>query len=143
MVTVLDMMKRFERLDLPAVVSESVAETKVDFLAQQKEQLYAGKASDGKDIMPFYRPATIARKKKKGQPTDRVTLKDTGFFYSSLFLVTRKDGTFDIISSDVKSKWLMQRYGAKILGLGGEFRVQYIQQLTPEVLSKVHSILKL
>lgn len=143
MVTVLDMMKRFERLDLPAIATDSVQETKTDYLEQQRQQLYAGKDSDGNSITPFYRPATISRKKKKGQPTDRVTLKDHGDFYNSLYLDAMGSGGFDIKSDDPKAKWLFERYGLQILGLGGGFRMVYVEELKPTLFMRVREKLNL
>jgi len=137
------MMKRFERLDLPAVVAESVQETKTDYLEQQRQQLYAGKDSEGNSITPFYRPATITRKKKKGQPTDRVTLKDKGDFYDSLYLDAMNSGGFDIKSGDPKAKWLFDRYGPQILGLGGGFRMVYVEELKPTLFTRVRERLGL
>jgi len=142
MVTVLDMMKLFERLDLPSVAAESVQETQVDFLEQQRRQLFAGKDSEGNSITPFYRPATISRKKKKGQPFDRVTLKDKGDFYNSLYLELKGVG-FDIKSSDPKAKWLIRRYGDVILGLGGGFRMVYVEDLKPTLFMKMRKKLGL
>jgi hypothetical protein len=137
------MMKRFERLDIPALAAESMQETRKDFEAWQQEQLYAGKKKTGGEIKPFYKPSTIAIKKKKGQPTDRVTLRDTGFFHSSLFLVVKKgDDTFKVVSSDTKAPRLLDKYGDSIFGLGGVFKIGYIQDFRPVFMGKIHAILK-
>ena len=63
-----------------------------------------------------YRPSTIRKKKKKGQPTTRVTLKDTGEFYESMFVVFDSEG-FYITSSDDKTKYLVKKYGNTIFRL--------------------------
>lgn len=136
-------MKRFERLDVPALAAESMQETRKDFQEWQQEQLNAGKKKTGAEIKPFYRPRTIAIKKKKGQPTDRVTLRDTGFFHSSLFLVVQKGNeTFSVVSSDTKAPRLLDKYGESIFGLGGVFKVGYIQDFRPVFMGKIRSILK-
>ena len=52
-----------------------------------EEQLFEqGIEGRGIKIMSYqpYKPSTIKRKLKKGQPTDRVTLRDTGEFHASL-----------------------------------------------------------
>ena len=41
-----------------------------------------------------YAPLTIEIKTMKGQPTDRVTLKDTGDFYESFFISADNEGFF-------------------------------------------------
>lgn len=63
-----------------------------------------------------YRPSTIQRKLKKGQPVDRVTLRDTGKFYRSLFLVLDSGG-FYVDSNDPKAQKLLAKYKPEILGL--------------------------
>lgn len=134
-------MRRFESLDVVHIAAQSMRETKQDFLEWQKEQMFAGKKRTGGDIRPFYKPATVRIKRKKGQPYDRVTLKDTGFFQSSIFFVV-KEPVISITSSDVKSKHLEEKYGPNIFGLGGVFKVGYIQDLRPVLMSKVRQKLK-
>lgn len=79
-------------------------------------QLEAGLDGFLDRIEPPYAPRTIKRKIKKGQPTDRVTLKDTGKFYSSLRLESDEIG-FRVVSNDEKVKYLVDRYGQAILRL--------------------------
>ena len=43
-----------------------------------------GVDGDNKKILPSYANRTIADKKKKGQRTSHVTLRDTGGFYKSM-----------------------------------------------------------
>lgn len=71
------------------------------------------------EIRPPYAPRTIKRKIKKGQPTDRVTLKDTGKFYDSLYLEF-DEGGFRISSNDEKAKYLIAKYGSPILRVDNE-----------------------
>lgn len=71
------------------------------------------------EIRPPYAPRTIKRKIKKGQPTDRVTLKDTGKFYDSLYLEF-DEGGFRILSNDEKAKYLIAKYGSPILRVDNE-----------------------
>lgn len=67
------------------------------------------------DYMP-YKPSTIRKKQKKGQPTTRVTLKDTGEFYKSMFVVFDSEG-FYITSNDDKVQYLVKKYGNSIFRL--------------------------
>lgn len=81
-----------------------------------QEQLFKeGINGKGIKIMDYqpYRPSTIKAKIRKGQPTNRVTLRDTGEFYKSMFLVFEPDG-FYITSSDDKTKYLIKKYGEEI-----------------------------
>lgn len=144
MCTVNQMIKRLQSFNPREVAADSMVESKVDYLEWQKEQLFAGKKKTGGKIVPPYKKSTKAIKNKKGQPTDRVTLKDTGKFYDSIFLVVIKgSGIYRTNSSDIKSKWLIEKYSENILGLGGVFRKGYIQDLRPVWQRKVESVLKL
>ena len=66
-----------------------------------------------------YSPITIAIKEAKGQPTNRVTLRDEGDFESSLYLEVG-DKQFEIKASDFKTEDLIKKYGRQILGLTDE-----------------------
>lgn len=80
-------------------------------------QLYdSGERRDGKKITPEYAPVTVAIKKKKGQPTNRVTLRDTFDWQASFWVQHYPDG-FEIKASDWKTEQLKQKYGDEILGL--------------------------
>lgn len=83
------------------------------------QQYDFGERSDGTKISPPYSPATIAIKRKKGQPTNRVTLRDTFAYQKEFYIIYLKDG-FEIKSSDWKNDMLAMKYGAKILGLQDE-----------------------
>lgn len=92
----------------------------IDMNAQ--EQLFeAGENSLGVSIASYapYAPITIKIKKIKGQPTNRVTLRDEGDFESSFYL-TISDKEFEIKASDWKTEELVKKYGSGILGLTKE-----------------------
>ena len=78
------------------------------------------------EIRPPYAPRTIKRKIKKGQPADRVTLKDTGKFYDSLYLEF-DEGGFRILSNDEKAKYLIAKYGSPILRVDNEDFNRYLR----------------
>ena len=75
----------------------------------------------GVDIADYapYSPLTIEIKQSKGQPTNRVTLRDEGDFESSFFLEVGNT-QFEIKASDWKTEELIHRYGRQILGLTDE-----------------------
>lgn len=88
-------------------------------------QLYdSGEKRDGTKITPAYAPETVAIKKKKGQPTNRVTLRDTFDWQASFWVQFYPDG-FEIKASDWKTERLTQKYGDEILGLQDEM-VKYL-----------------
>ena len=87
-----------------------------------QEQLYEkGIEGRGTEIMSYqpYTARTIRIKQKKGQPYDRVTLKDTGEFYNSLHVEFDNEG-FYVTSTDDKAKYLLARYGKTIFRLTDE-----------------------
>ena len=63
-----------------------------------------------------YSPSTIREKKRKGQPSTRVTLRDTGEFHGAMHIVYEPDG-FSITSDSFKTKYLVPRYGETIFRL--------------------------
>ena len=81
------------------------------------EQMQAqGQRADGQPIRPAYTAFTKAIKQQKGQPTNRVTLRDTGDFHRSVFVTFRKT-EFELQASDVKTPSLTRKYGREVLGL--------------------------
>jgi hypothetical protein len=91
-------------------------ENEVTELNTDKQLLDKGINSDGTDVEPAYTKTTISIKKRKGQPTNRVTLKDTGSFHRDFFVDTKKKG-FSIGSKNSKTNDLVDKYGKKIFGL--------------------------
>lgn len=90
--------------------------------ANAETQLFEeGVNSLGVSIMDYrpYAPLTIEIKKIKGQPTNRVTLRDEGDFESSFYLQV-SDTQFEIKAGDFKTESLIKKYGAEILGLTTE-----------------------
>jgi len=74
-----------------------------------------------------YTPFTKEIKREKGQPTDRVTLKDTGDFYMSFRVIPFRGG-FEITADGFKqgdistggNTDLLEEFGNDILGLNQE-----------------------
>jgi hypothetical protein len=101
---------------------------------QTQEQLYQGKNSKGIDIKPAYAQSTIKIKRKKGQPTDRVTLFDRGDFYRSLEVIAGKNNAIirTVISYSV---FLVDKY-ADILGLDEESWTKFLNQYTIPTIKK-------
>ena len=82
-----------------------------------EEQLYLlGQDSTGAKLPGPYRPLTIEIKRAKGQPTDRITLRDTGDFHES-FRIDWQETEFKIQATDWKIGKLTREYGPEIFGL--------------------------
>lgn len=100
---------------------EDIVRDKEDVIvsAIADDQLYRrGINGRGEKIMSYmpYTAKTIQNKKRKGQPTTRVTLRDTGAFHKSMFVVFDSEG-FYITASDEKTQDLIKKYGEEIFRL--------------------------
>ena len=140
--TVLNLLEAAEKMDINLLMQEAMASGKDVYVSQQKEQLWQGIGSDKRAIMPFYSPKTIVIKQQKGQPFNRVTLKDTGDFYNSIFVDPRGESMY-VDSRDSKVDDLEKKYGETILGLGGSFRVPYVAVVQTNMLTSVKTLLRL
>lgn len=100
---------------------EDIVRDKEDVIvsAIADDQLYR-RGINGRDekIMSYmpYTAKTIQNKKRKGQPTTRVTLRDTGAFHKSMFVVFDSEG-FYVTASDEKTEELVKKYGEEIFRL--------------------------
>lgn len=119
------MQRRLDRFQIMKEVRETIEETSGAVIDFNQQQMYAGKRSTGTDIKPAYAPLTVLIKDQKGQPTDRVTLKDTGSFYEGMFVDVNSE-TFDIDSTDEKTEALKEKYGNRIFGLTTESKSEYV-----------------
>ncbi len=108
---------------LPFLLGDIVkAKEDVIVAAIANEQLFRrGITGKGVKIMDFapYKPSTIKAKKRKGQPTTRVTLRDTRAFHNAMYVVFDEEG-FYITSSDTKTAALKAKYGDDIFRLTDE-----------------------
>jgi hypothetical protein len=126
MTTVAEMNKRFEKLDsgIDLMAWDSIDETGKEYAEKNAEQMFEGRLNDGTPITPAYAAKTIAIKKKKGQPYDIVTLRDTGAFHSSMNAMADNDlirvgGNVDYEND------LQKKYSDKIFGLDKEKKSEY------------------
>lgn len=150
MATILEMIDRVQNLQPYEVAKESIAETKEAIADLNAEQMNKGLRNDGSEILPAYNVLTLQIKKLKGQPTDRVTLKDTGAFYAGITADVRGE-VVEILSTDPKSEHLEKKYSKRagsnkgsIFGLSGPFKVEYIDgYLQPAYLTNIRNALKL
>lgn len=125
---------------------EKVVQTSERFIVKMNaEQMNAGQLSTGQSIRPSYAPATIQYKKRKGQPFDRVTLRDTGnFHFSQLKAIARyKDFVIDTsLSGSRPYGFLMSKYGEDILGLNDKNKKELVNKKLLKPLEKLFNTLK-
>lgn len=122
--------------ELKAGVLEKSGKRKEEIEGLNADQLFSGEDFEGKPIRPFYRPATVQIKAQKGQPTDRVTLRDTGDFYEGITAqVDAKE--IELFGSDEKTKQLEEKYGKRLIGLSDESQAKLQELLKPPLLKRI------
>lgn len=108
------------RDSLPEVLEDAIYDSEPAIVsAIANDQLYRrGINGRGVKIMSYapYSPVTVAIKKRKGQPTTRVTLRDTGDFHKGVHVVVDNEG-FYVTSQDRKTEELVAKYGPEIFRL--------------------------
>lgn len=122
-VTIAEMRRRFERVDITLLTSNAMGESSEDIVQMNRDQMYSGETKDGERITPEYTPLTVFLKNQEGKPSDRVTLNDTGAFYRAMYLRIIGD-TFEITSADGKTSDLVSKYGRDVFGLNAENRAR-------------------
>jgi hypothetical protein len=129
-------------------VEEMVVEVLVDnqhiiIDMNAEEQLFIrGVDSDNVPLMKEhpYSPYTVQIKKQKGQPTNRVTTRDSGDFHDSFKLKKSKTSVL-ITATDEKTFDLTMKYGDAIFGLIPEnFNEVQIHYVKPEILKRLREI---
>jgi len=141
-----DMIQHFKDIDLNMVILEAVRDNEhvvIDMNAE-KQLFEEGITSHGISIASYapYSQVTIDIKRAKGQPVNRVTLRDEGDFQHSFFVYYGSD-YFQISASDWKTEELKMLYGDDILGLTEENRQQLtIDIIVPYVLNKLRYVRK-
>jgi len=127
-----NLIDRLETIPVNAFIARSLDENKEiveDLIGLQHE---AGIDGTGKRIKPEYTQTTIRIKKGKGQPTDRVTLKDEGDFRKGITQRVRKNRA-DIFGRDPKTEALKDKYGPEILDHTEESKKEIQQQILPDL----------
>jgi hypothetical protein len=99
----------------------------------------AGEKADGSKITPLNKPYkvysqfTVRLKKPKGQPTDRVTWKDTGRFHSSVRILVLED-RFIIEVDQSRYNDLVKQYGEGGIGIQDIYLRQFANdRIIPEI----------
>lgn len=105
--------------DLDDTILDLVMEREKLVTKLNTDALLAGKDSEGNKIEPPYSKPYASRRRRRGLPVDRVTLKFEGDFHAG-FYVERGIKEIEIKSHDRKARWLEKNYGKVIYGLHPE-----------------------
>lgn len=143
--TLHELGRRLNAFSIREEVIEIFVDTGPEIVKLNQGQLSLGLRADGYEIEPSYSPFTIAEKKRKGQPYDKVTLKDTGAFWQSIYLGDVSIEKFNVDASDEKTDKLIKKYGGQILGLSTDSKnEEYIPNyFFPELKARVEGKLGL
>lgn len=132
--------------DIPTHLNKLLVENeKVITNIVKWNQLYdKGINGDNVEIISYapYKQSTIQNKIRKRQPTNRVTLRDTGAFYRKFRLHADNEG-FYIYSEDSKSDALVEKYGDKIFRLtNSNFTIVIREHIRPKFIEILKNNLK-
>ena len=131
---------------LPSMLEDIILDKEdVIISAVADNQLYRH-GINGKEVkIASYAPyaeSTIKKKKKKGQPTSRVTLRDTGDFHRAMFMVFEPDG-FYVTSEDYKTPFLVKKYGDEIFRLSDKNLTRILRShIRKELIKRIKAIAK-
>jgi hypothetical protein len=116
-----------------AIINEIIPQVENDITTMQKDRIFSGKYVDDTEIIPEYTYTTLGFKLRKGQPTDRVTLFDTGSFHNQIFAESYDGKEVIIDSRDEKSSDLKEKYGEQIFGLTKD-NTEDLHEITTDLL---------
>jgi len=124
-------------------IKQTVNRNKQTIINQQtKKQWNFGEDKNAFFLAPSYAYSTYLVKKRKGQPYDRVTLKDTGDLYKSI-KVDAQINSFIISTNSDYFQYLVNRFeGNQLLGLQDEFLKQFVTtKVLPNLKKKFKDII--
>ena len=115
-----DKIEKLQAFNPREVAEESFTETAETYADFNAEQMFSGQTAEDTQITlegrKGYRKTTFDIKRSKGQPTDRITLRDTGAFHRGLY--ARIQGNKILTgSTDSKADEIEERTGKQIFGL--------------------------
>lgn len=143
--TATQILKKWQKVDVLQAAQDAINEKSVYGEDAQRKQLFQGLDRDENRITnlvtgsPDYAPRTVEIKSAKGQPTNRITLKDTSDYYSGMKLEAAGE-KYRIYSVDEKADLLDVTYSP--LGLGMTARIEWLKQLKPEFLKTIKGQMK-
>ena len=107
--------------DFDSITDKVLDDNKQAYADENTRVLFNEGVDSQGNKLPEYSETTKRIKEKKGQPTNRMTLKDTGDFHRGFF-ARLSNGKMTISSKDDKTNELTGRYGQDIFGLQADDR---------------------
>jgi len=142
-------IERFERKlkELKSSINKGI-QTSIDknkdvLIDKQTGQFDEGKDSMNVNFVPSYAASTVQAKRRKGQPTNRVTLNDSGDLYDSITIKANTNQA--IISTNIEYfKYLVVHYNNNtILGIQDDVMEAFLVRYTlPEIENNFNAIIK-
>jgi hypothetical protein len=134
--------ERIQKLSLNGVLLNVLKDRKFEelLISMNRSQLFKGENKEGKTLKSIggdYSPITKEIKSKKGLPTDRVTLFDTGKMYKSAKVKLMGKTVEMTLDSKKGSYELESRWGDKIAGLNEENKRKAEDYILNEVLQRL------
>lgn|SRR5574343_587964 len=133
------LLARLKAFDLEQEVVQILQSEEAFIADRNQENLMAGIDSTGRAIKPDYSMMTVRIKKAKGQPSDRVTLRDEGDFYSQFYVTDKFPMHID--SKNWKTGKLTEKYGENIFGLTEEKQNEVNRQILPAIIERIKALL--
>lgn len=111
--TIAELNRKLQALNVNDIALMAIENSEKPIVEMNRKQLNEGIDSLGASIWSRkpYTFRTQFIKQKKGQPSDRVTLKDTGSFHRGFF-VEVGGNQYDVDSNDAKTDELVDKYGS-------------------------------
>jgi hypothetical protein len=97
-------------------------------------QWWAGLSEKGE--IGRYAPSTIRLKMRTGLPWDRVTLFQTGRLYAETSFTLKREGLI-VKANTPYARYLVARYGPRILWLGGAYLRAWQEQLVVSIIKSL------
>jgi hypothetical protein len=126
--------------EIEPLIRKIIKDNKGKILTIIKLRLYQkGIDGDGMPILPSYSVGTTKTKKGKSQITSHVTLRDTGEWFGS-FYVVYESGEIKVKSDSTKTSQLTSKYGDSILEFTQDELQNIIQAIIePEIIKRINS----
>lgn len=131
-----DLRKLFD-INIESLMDEVIKESRVQesMIDLNQEQLQSGIDALGQTIVTIggspYRPMTVVIKRAKGQPTNKVTLYDTGKFYDTFRVRFVQDG-YEITANFQKgSESILDNFSSQydFTGLTDETLAEFVYEI--------------
>lgn len=147
MATIHEKQRLIKLVNLNKIGASIIADSKPELISKNKEQLMDSGVNKLGQKLRRYQSNSYAARKNKLNPFPGFGVPDlyrTGAFQSGFQLRINSVNTFELFSTDGKSKQLIEKYGKDIFGLTNESKAEYRKEvMQPELVKAVKQILKL